>query len=144
MQRPAPEMTPAQVARVRESWRRVLPMADQVAERFFGKLFELEPALRLLCAGDLRERGKELMATINSAIYSLDDTEGLGHAVAELARQHSACAIQDRDYGTAGVALLHTLEHFLGEDFTPELEDAWALTYARLAVALARMGSRAA
>ena len=53
-----------------------------------------------------------------------------------LGRRHAACGVADEDYMTVGDALLGTLAHALGADFTEETRDAWASAYALIATAM--------
>jgi hemoglobin-like flavoprotein len=55
----------------------------------------------------------------------------LPHAQA-LGRQHAHSGVQNRHYVVAGVALLWALRQSLQQQFTPEIEAAWARTFALL------------
>ncbi len=59
-------MTPDQRRLVRDSFARVAPIAEQAAELFYGRLFELDPALKPLFKGDMKEQGRKLMAMIGT------------------------------------------------------------------------------
>ena len=52
-------LTPEQVTLVRETWAQVVPIADKAAGLFYGKLFELDPALKPLFKGDMTEQGQK-------------------------------------------------------------------------------------
>ena len=54
-------MEPAKVALVQESFRKVVPIADQAADLFYDRVFELAPAARPMFPDDLREQKKKLM-----------------------------------------------------------------------------------
>ena len=41
-------MTPQQISLVTASWQKVMPISDTAAELFYGKLFEMDPALKPL------------------------------------------------------------------------------------------------
>ena len=58
-----------------------------------------------------------------------------------LGRRHSGYGVQDKDYGTVGKALIWTLEQGMGEDFTPEVRDAWMAAYGMIAQVM-QQGSR--
>ena len=61
-------MTPHQIELVKTSWTTVSQIAEQAAELFYGRLFELDPSLKPLFKGDMKEQGKKLMATIGIAV----------------------------------------------------------------------------
>ena len=48
---------------------------------------------------------------------------------AQLGAKHVAYGVKDAHYDAVGAALLYTLEKGLGDDWTPELKDAWTETY---------------
>ena len=56
---------------VQSSWEKVKPIAPQAAELFYGKLFELNPSLKALFKGDMKDQGKKLMDTLGVAVSSL-------------------------------------------------------------------------
>jgi nitric oxide dioxygenase len=126
-------MTPRQIALVQESFAKVVPIADTAAGLFYGKLFELEPSLRPLFKGDLKAQGRKLMQLIGAAVAGLRDLGSLVPAVQALGKRHAGYGVQTAHYATVGAALLWTLGQGLGEDFTPEVKDAWAITYGVLA-----------
>jgi len=52
-------LTPEQISLVRGSWEQVVPIADQAAELFYGKLFELDPSLKSMFTGHMTEQGQK-------------------------------------------------------------------------------------
>lgn len=126
-------MTPAEIALVKDSFRKLAPIADQAAALFYARLFELDPSLRALFHGDMAEQGRKLMHMIGLAVGGLDRLEELVPAVRQLGLRHAAYHVRDEHYETVGEALLWTLGRGLGPAFTPELQAAWAKTYWTLA-----------
>ena len=126
-------MTPENIALVRSSWQHILPLQDTAAQLFYGRLFELDPALRSLFKGDMAEQGRKLMAIINTAVNSLDDLDPILEAVQDMGRRHVAYGVTEAHYDTVGGALIWTLGRGLGERFTPAVRDAWVETYTTLA-----------
>ncbi len=123
-----------QIELVQSTWKSVVPIADQAASLFYGKLFELDPDIKLHFAQtEMEEQKKKLMQMINVAVNGLNRLEDIVPAVQELGRGHVNYGVQDDHYDTVGAALLWTLEQGLGEDFTPEVKDAWTVTYTVLA-----------
>ncbi len=126
-------MTPEQVTLVKDSWQQVVPIAEQAAELFYGRLFELDPELKPLFKGDMKQQGKKLMTMINTAVVSLDRLDDIVAAVQNLGRRHVGYGVQESHYNTVGAALLWTLGQGLGDAFTSEVEAAWTETYTTLA-----------
>ncbi len=129
-------MTPQQVTLVQTSWEKCVPIADQAAALFYGKLFELDPNLKPLFKSDLKEQGKKLMTMITMVVRGLNDLGRLVPAVEDLGRRHVGYGVKDTHYATVGAALLWTLEQGLGNDFTPEVKDAWGTAYGVLATTM--------
>lgn len=126
-------MTPQQIELVKKTWVMVVPIADQAAEMFYGRLFELEPSYRAMFKHDMAEQGKKLMKTINIAVEALDDVEPLVPTLKKMGADHAGYGVVDRDYNVVGAALLWTLEQGLGDAFTDEVRNAWAAVYEVLA-----------
>jgi hemoglobin-like flavoprotein len=126
-------MTSAEITLVKESFRKVLPIADQAAALFYTRLFELDPTLRALFHGDMAEQGRKLMHMLGMAVAGLDQLDQLVPAVRQLGLRHAGYQVRDEHYETVGEALLWTLGRGLGAAFTPEMQAAWAKTYWTLA-----------
>jgi hemoglobin-like flavoprotein len=126
-------MNSEQIALVQTSFGHVLPIADTAAALFYERLFELDPSLRALFKGDLREQGHKLMTMIRFVVKGLNRLDTLVPAVQELGRRHTHYGVTDAHYDTVGAALLWTLGQGLGEAFTPQVAAAWATAYTLLA-----------
>jgi hemoglobin-like flavoprotein len=125
-------MTPTQIEAVKTSWAKVAPIADQAAILFYDKLFALDPSLRPLFKPDLTEQRKLLMTMLGAAVGGLGSLDTIVPAVQALGRRHKNYGVTDAHYGTVGQALLWTLEQGLGDEFTPEVRDAWTAAYGLL------------
>ena len=133
-----------QIRLVQESFERVVPIADAAATLFYGRLFDLDPALESLFKGDMVEQGRKLMQMLGVAVKSLDRLEQVLPAVCALGARHAGYGVREKDYDTVGRALIWTLKKGLGDDFTPETEAAWAETYAALAGVMKKAQAEAA
>jgi hemoglobin-like flavoprotein len=131
-------MTPQQIELVRSSWQDVLPIRDQAAQLFYGKLFEMDPSVKELFTGDMKEQGAKLMQMLNTVVQELDRLNELLPEVRELALRHVQYGVKDSDYDTVGGALLWTLKTGLGAAFTPDVAEAWNTAYTALADAMRR------
>ena len=125
-------MTPQQIDAVKSSWLMVLPIADQAAEIFYNRLFEVAPEVKPMFKGDIKEQGKKLMQVINTAVTALDNLDPLIPTVQELAIRHVDYGVKNEHYDVVGSTLLWTLEQGLREAFTPDVKNAWTETYVTL------------
>ena len=129
-------MTPTQIALVQASWKQVAPIAEQAAELLYGRLFELDPSLKRLFRGDMKEQGRKLMTMMTYVVGSLTRLESLVPAVQALGRRHAGYGVEDRHYATVEAALIWTLETGLRAAFTKDVEQAWRTAYGVLAATM--------
>jgi nitric oxide dioxygenase len=127
-------VSPTQVRLVQSTWQQILPIDNEAARLFYDKLFALDPAARALFpSDDMREQGRKLTGMITIAVNGLTRLDSIVPAVRELGRRHAGYGVTEAHYGTVAEALLWTLEQALGDDFTPEVQDAWISVYTLLA-----------
>jgi len=108
--------------------------ADTAAGLFYGRLFELDPAVeRLFRRTDMAAERKVLMQTLTVVVKSLDRLDQIVPAVQALGRRHAGYGVREAHYATVGAALRWTLEQGLGPGFTPAVREAWATAYGILA-----------
>lgn len=118
---------------VQNTFAKVEPIAEAVAEMFYNRLFEIDPSLRELFKGDMKEQGRKLMDILKVAVNGLDNLDKIVPVVEALGQRHAEFGVQDAHYATVAQALLWTLEQGLKDDFTPEVKDAWTNVYTLLA-----------
>lgn len=128
---------------VQRSFRHIVPVADQFANLFYCRLFELKPSLRSLFNGDMDQQGLKLTTTLQIALNSLDDFETLAPSLQQMGRSHIEYGVEAVDYDTVGSALLWALEQELGAAFTTETKQAWAAVYSLLADTMKRAAYKA-
>lgn len=122
-------MTPEQIALVQSSWEKVVPIKEDAARLFYGRLFEMDPSLRSYFKEDIEEQGRKLMTIITTVVRGLKNLDVLEETVWQLGRRHRAYNIQEPHYGTVAQALLWTLEQGLGAAFTADVKAAWVEAY---------------
>ena len=110
-----------------------MPIADDAAELFYGRLFELDPSLKPLFKGDMKEQGRKLMKIITMVVRGLQKFDQLKLHVWQLGRRHTAYGVKKSHYQTVATALLWTLEQGLGAAFTPQVKVAWVEAYTIIA-----------
>jgi hemoglobin-like flavoprotein len=125
-------MTPDQIKLVQQSFAKVAPISEQAAELFYGRLFEIAPAVRAMFPNDMTEQRRKLMATLAIVVNGLSNLEMILPAASSLATRHVAYGAKPEHYPVVGAALLWTLEKGLGADWTPELAKAWTAAYTTL------------
>ena len=122
-------MTPQQIKLVQNSFAQVAPIATIAADLFYGRLIEIAPQVRRMFPQEMAEQKKKLMAMLGTVVNGLSRLDTLMPAVRALGKRHAAYDVHEEHFAPVGAALLWTLEQGLGDDFTPEVKDAWATAY---------------
>lgn len=117
---------------VQRSFAKVAPIAEQAAELFYGRLFEIAPEAQPLFHGDMKEQGRKLMGTLAVVVNGLTNLETILPAASALAKRHVAYGVKAEHYRPVGAALLWTLERGLGDEWNPDLAAAWTAAYTTL------------
>lgn len=125
-----------QINLVQQSFKQVEPIAETAAALFYDRLFTLDPTLRPLFKGDLKEQGKKLMQALSIVVKGINRIDKILPAVQELGRRHASYGVEDVHYNTVGAALLWTLEQGLGKAFTSDVQEAWTAAYGLLSGAM--------
>jgi hemoglobin-like flavoprotein len=133
-----PPIPPAQVTELRRSWQLVAPMADEAAELFYARLFELDPSLRALFHTEPAVRRRKLMDALAFIVAYVDRPDDLLPMLAALGARHVGYGVHAEHYATVGEALLWTLDQGLGALRTTEARDAWVATYTFVAAVMGR------
>ncbi len=129
-------MTDEDTRLVHESWSKTEFVQEMVAELFYTRLFELDPALREIFAVDARERQQKFASFMGATVRALDRTEVLLPVVRSLGVRNPAFATNEPFHANVALALLWTLEKSLRGEFTPQVKSAWIATYGVLSQTL--------
>jgi hemoglobin-like flavoprotein len=121
-----------EVALIQTSFADVKPISEQAAALFYGRLFEIAPAVKPLFKGDMTEQGRKLMGTLAFVVNGLADLPSILPAASALAKRHVGYGAKPEHYGPVGEALLWTLAKGLGPKWTPEVSAAWVSAYSTL------------
>lgn len=125
-------MTPQKIALVKNTYAQVEAIADTAAELFYGRLFEVAPAVKPLFKNDMKAQGRMLLSAIGLVVRGLENPEKILPAVQAMGERHNRYGALPQHYPVVGDCLLWTLEQGLGESFTPDVKAAWAEAYALL------------
>ncbi|MBE7201298.1 MAG: hemin receptor [Parafilimonas terrae] len=122
-------MTPEEVRLVRSTSDVFLAVNTRVADRFYDRLFEIEPGVRALFPADLHRLKLKLMNTLATVVGSLDRPDMFRSILLQIGQQHGQLGIRDQHYEAGRVALMDGLELALGARFTAAVRDAWHVAY---------------
>lgn len=110
---------------------------------FYGRLFELDPALKSLFGRSLENQATMFVTALNMVVLELVEQGFVPPSVRELGARHEAYGVTEPSYETFREALLWTLGQLLGERFTPEVREAWSAAYETLAAAMKESAAEA-
>ncbi|SMX30695.1 globin family protein [Actibacterium lipolyticum] len=125
-------MDATQIDMIQGSFKKVVPISDAAADIFYSRLFEVAPEVKPMFKGELKEQGKKLMTTLGAVVNGLKNLDAIVPVAQQLAVKHVDYGVQPDHYPVVGETLIYTLEKGLGEDFTPELRNAWVAAYGTL------------
>ncbi len=121
------------IALVQESFEKVATLGLKATELFYAELFAINPSLKAMFPDDLKEQQKKLLAALALVVRSLHTPVKIMDTVEKLAVKHLDYGVEPIHYTYVGNALLRTVKKGLGEEFTPELCDAWTDAFRMLA-----------
>ena len=119
-------MTSDQVKAIQESFAKVAPISEQAAALFYGRLFEIAPAVKPLFRGDIEERrvqdrGRKVESVLQRKIHRihrlgrhaplgfvdrLAELVHHGHIVLVERAAGAGAGLDDEDYRVAGGTLV--------------------------------------
>lgn len=129
-------LTEKQIELVTNSWDKIIPIAEVAADLFYNRLFELDPSLKALFTGDMKQQGEKLMSMITIAVKALNRLDDVVPAIQQMGRRHVDYKVEPEHYNTVGAALLWTLGQGLGDGFTAEVAEAWTVVYGILSTTM--------
>lgn len=122
-------MNPAQIRNVRSLYRSVAADRERAAALFFASLFELDPGLRRLFAGDLVRLGVKLIHGAGLVVEDFHRLHVFIPALEALAARLAGRGLQRCDYALIGEAVARAARALLGPDFTVDRESALAAAW---------------
>ena len=120
---------PDMIHLVQSSFARLSARPKEFVELFYAFLFQDNPELRPLFKDDLTVQVKMLVSMLSSLVRGLNRIQEIEGGLQELGKRHLDYKVARADYDKVARALLRTLEVFLGDDFTPDVRQAWISVY---------------
>ncbi|SCG71557.1 globin domain-containing protein [Micromonospora inositola] len=120
-------------ARLKQSWSLVAAHGDQVPLYFYSTLFLAYPETRQMFPTNMAGQRDRLVTALGHIVSHVDQVDRLVGFLQDLGADHRKFAVRAEHYPAVGEALLATLRHFLGEEWTDELAQDWAAAYGLVA-----------
>ncbi len=125
-------LTDEQKRLIRESYAKIEPAIDLVAQVFFRKLFALDSSLRAKFSGPIEAQTRKFAAAMKLTMITLSRDEELNPTLKLLGARHRQLGIRTRHYRMMAKALTWTLEQSLEKGFTRETRAAWTALLDRI------------
>ena len=130
--------------RLKWSWGEVAAHGDQVPLFFYSTLFLEHPDVREMFPVGMAAQRDRLVTALGRIVSDVDNVDALLPYLRELGTDHRKYMVVAEHYPAVGQALLATLEHFLGADWTPDLAADWAAAYGIVAQVMTEAADEAA
>ena len=131
-------MTPDQIRLVINSIEQLRPRSDEFARRFYEELFALEPDARELFPEDMAQQRVKLFKELDEIAHAIPTLDAFVERAQQLGSDHVGFGVQRRHYAAFGNVLLSVLAEVLGDEFTPDLAEAWRVAYNLVADSMQR------
>ena len=118
---------------IKESFAHVLADTQKAMEYFYAHLFVQNPEIRALFPFAMGELRDAVFHALSRLIWIMDSPPACTAYLGQLGRDHRKFGVQDKHHDAFFDALLVTVEHFSGAEWTAEARTAWeaALRYAK-------------
>ncbi|MDG4831033.1 globin domain-containing protein [Solwaraspora sp. WMMD1047] len=121
------------VARLKQSWSLVAAHGDQVPLYFYSTLFLAHPDTRQMFPTNMAGQRDRLVSALGHVVSNVDQVDRLVGYLQDLGVDHRKFAVRPEHYPAVGEALLATLRHFLGDEWSDGLHEDWAAAYGLVA-----------
>ncbi|HET6502378.1 MAG TPA: globin domain-containing protein [Amycolatopsis sp.] len=131
--REAPPAATAMTRLIRESMALAESCMPEVSQFFYGMLFTLAPATRDFFPINMEVDRNRMVRALVHVVQMVDQPDDLVPFLRQLGRDHRKFGVAFKHYEAIGTALLASMKHHLGVDWTPEIERAWAEAFTIIA-----------
>jgi nitric oxide dioxygenase len=135
-------MTPEQIALVAKSVEDMRANADAIVTKFYARLFEVAPDARNLFTIDMATQRAKFFKELDTITHAIPDLDAFVERATALGLEHVDFGVQPRHYRAFGEVLIGVLADTYGDEFTPELADAWRLAYRLVSDSMQRGAAR--
>ena len=129
---------------MRKSFDKVASAGDEVPLFFYSHLFLSHPETRAMFPVSMMQQRDRLFRALGHIVAKVDDLDVLVPFLQQLGRDHRKFGALSAHYPAVGASLLATLQHFSGDDWTPELAADWAAAYGVVADVMVTAADEAA
>jgi NAD(P)H-flavin reductase/hemoglobin-like flavoprotein len=116
-------------ARLQHSFSAVASHGDEVPLYFYSHLFLSHPETRAMFPAAMASQRDRFVGALLKILGNVHQVQAVVPYLQQLGRDHRKYGVKAAHFPVVGESLLATLEHFLGDDWTPELAADWAAAF---------------
>ena len=110
---------------IRSSFEALAPHTEELAERFFGRLFAVQPVIRALLPRDHWQRAHDLSALLGLVIKHAGRLDSIQNVLMDFGAKAQRAGVMPQQYGMARQALLDAMHDVLGNNWTEDVAADW-------------------
>jgi NAD(P)H-flavin reductase/hemoglobin-like flavoprotein len=129
--------------RLQASFARVAGFGDEFPLYFYSHLFLSHPDARVMFPATMAAQRDRLVRALVRVVGNVHQVETVVPFLQQLGRDHRKYGVTADHYPLVGRSLLAALEHFLGDEWSPELAVDWAAAYGVVADVMIRAAEEA-
>jgi hemoglobin-like flavoprotein len=118
-------MTPTQLDNIRRSHEAVADRGEELSDRFFARLFAMQPVLRAILPRDQWQRTRDLLAGLGLVVREIEKPGAVQHLLMDFGAKAERTGISPHQYGMARQALVAAMRETMGAEWTEDLEQDW-------------------
>lgn len=118
-------LTDQDLENIRDSWQYVVQDELQNMLKFYTRLFEIAPEVRMYFPDDMTKLAEKLSYTLNILVSNLEDFESLKPTLENLGRKHRQFGVESYHYKYVVDALLYTVKQIMDVHYRKEIGISW-------------------
>ena len=118
-------MTSRQKRLVRETFPLINEAAGPLVRLFYGRLFQIAPAVRLMFSADLAVQEKKFSDMLIVLVEAVDDLDQQLPGLRAMGLRHVGYGVVAAHYDALAAAFLWALAHMLYPEFSAETKTSW-------------------
>lgn len=130
------------IARLRASYHELALHGTALADVFYARLFERQPALRGLFPSDLAAQKKKLLDSLGLVVANLHEPALVATALERLGHGHVGYGARTEHYPIVCAELLAAIGEIGGPTFDADLLDEWRTALEQVSAAMLRGAAR--
>ena len=129
-------LNPEQIEVIKATVPVLVAHGNTITKVFYENMLQAHPELNNVFNIPNQRNGhqpRSLAGALFAYAANIDKLSALGPAVELICNKHASLCIQPEQYQIVGKFLLEAMGEVLGDAFSPEIKDAWAVAYWQLA-----------